>query len=116
MKRVIIIVLLICGIYFTKSMLVANEKTVDNSIKVEQISEYPQVKDCCKNTKVGEKCDKCGKIKQAKEDCCKNTKIGEKCDKCGKIKQDCCKNTKIGEKCAKCGKVKKACAPDCKKE
>lgn len=139
MKRLLILILLICGIYFTQSMLIANENNTDKNIRIEQIKDIPQVKNCCKDVKVGEKCPVCGKIKKAccKKDikacCCKNTKVGEKCSKCGKVKKacpanckkecskknvktSCCKNTKVGEKCSKCGKVKKACPANCKKK
>jgi hypothetical protein len=110
MKRLLILVLLICGIYFTQSILIANDNTTDNNIKIEQTSDAPQVKNCCKDVKVGEKCPVCGKVKKAcpancKKACCKKD-----------AKASCCANTKVGEKCAKCGKVKKACPANCKKK
>jgi len=81
MKRLLILVLLICGIYFTQSILIANDNTTDNNIKIEQTSDAPQVKNCCKDVKVGEKCPVCGKVKKAcpancKKKCCKKKAKG----------------------------------------
>ena len=130
MKRIVILVVLICSIYFTKSIVIANERTTNSSVKIEQVKK-PQKKNCCKDVKVGQKCPVCGKVKKAcpanckkaccVKQCCKNVKVGEKCKKCGKIKEacppnckkaccvkQCCKNVKVGQKCPKCGMVKEA--------